>query len=90
MFRNTLRSGIATSHGTAIFVVVGTEVWTQGFTLAKQAINCLSYTVNKFCSGCVGDELSRAICLGWPQTMILTISDSGTRPLSHFELDLVV
>jgi hypothetical protein len=43
-----------------------TGVWIQGFVLRKQVLYCLS----------LGDGVSVAICLGWPQTVILQISAS--------------
>jgi hypothetical protein len=50
-----------------------TWVWTQGFALAKQELYSLSHTSSPFCSDYFGDEVSRSICPGWPQTVILLI-----------------
>jgi hypothetical protein len=44
--------------------------------LHKQALYHLSHTSSLFCSGYFGDEVSRTVCLGWPQTAILLISAS--------------
>jgi hypothetical protein len=39
-----------------LFIYLGvTGVWTQGSTLAKQALYCLSHTSTPFCSGYFGD-----------------------------------
>jgi hypothetical protein len=50
----------------------GTGGWTQDFALAKQVLHCLSHTSSPFCSGYFGDGVSQTICLGWPQTLILS------------------
>jgi hypothetical protein len=47
-----------------------TGVWTQGFTLAKQAFYDLSHTSSPFCSGYFRDGISQSICPGWPWTFI--------------------
>jgi hypothetical protein len=44
--------------------------------LAKLMLYHLSHTYSSFCSGYFGDGVSRTICLGWPQTLILPISAS--------------
>jgi hypothetical protein len=44
-----------------ILFIYGTGVSTQGFTLAKQALYCLSHTSSTFCSGYFGDEVSQTI-----------------------------
>jgi hypothetical protein len=41
------------------------------FALAKQALYCLSHTSSPFCSDYFGDGILKAICPGWPLTMIL-------------------
>jgi hypothetical protein len=51
----------------------GTRVWTQGFTLAKQALYRLSNTSSPFCSGYFGDGISQTICMGWSWTVILPV-----------------
>jgi hypothetical protein len=43
----------------------GSRVLTQGFTLAKQVLYCLSHTPSPFFSGYFGDGVSGTICLGW-------------------------
>jgi hypothetical protein len=40
----------------------GSGVWTQGFTLAKQVLYCLSHTSSPFCFGYFGDGVS---CPTW-------------------------
>jgi hypothetical protein len=47
------------------FSFCGTEVWIQGFVLAKQALNCLSHSSSPFCSGYFGNGVLQTICLGW-------------------------
>jgi hypothetical protein len=51
--------------------------WTQGFSLAKQALCCMSHTSSPFCFGYFADGAGGlSICLGWPWTVILPISAS--------------
>jgi hypothetical protein len=58
------------------FFFCGTEIWMQGFTLAKQALYWLSHTTSPFCSGYFGDGVFRTLCLDWPWILILLISVS--------------
>jgi hypothetical protein len=51
-------------------------IWTQGFTFAKQVLYHLSHTSSPFCFSYFGDGVLWTICMGWPQTAILPISDS--------------
>jgi hypothetical protein len=46
-------------------------VWTQGFTLAKQVLYCLSHASSPSCSRYFGDGVSQTVCPDWPQTEIL-------------------
>jgi hypothetical protein len=46
------------------------------FALAKQALYHLNHTSSPFCCGYFGDRVSRNICPGWPQIVILLISAS--------------
>jgi hypothetical protein len=50
--------------------------WDWGFVLAKQVLYCLNHDFRPFCSGYFGDGILRTVCLGWPQTAILLISNS--------------
>jgi hypothetical protein len=43
---------------------------------AKQALYHLSHTFSPFYSGYFGDAIFQTVCLGWPQTSILTITAS--------------
>jgi hypothetical protein len=59
----------------AVFIIIaffweGITLWTQVFTLAKQAFYCLNHTSSPFY---FGDGISQTNCLGWPQTAILPI-----------------
>jgi hypothetical protein len=57
-----------------IFLVLfgGSEVWTQDFAYAKQALYCLSHTSSPFWCGYFENGVLRTICLGCPWTLILT------------------
>jgi hypothetical protein len=44
--------------------------------LAKQVLDCLSYTSSPLCSSYFGDGVTQTTCPGWPQTEILLISTS--------------
>jgi hypothetical protein len=44
--------------------------------LTKQALYCLSHTLNSLCSGYFGDGIYQTFCWGWPQITILLISTS--------------
>jgi hypothetical protein len=51
----------------------------------------LSHTVSPFCFGYFGDGTSQTICLSWPRTMILLISDlqvARSAGMSHWHLAL--
>jgi hypothetical protein len=39
----------------------------------------LSHTSSPFCSGYLGDEIPRTICLGWPGTVILISASQVAR-----------
>jgi hypothetical protein len=51
------------SPSPSYFVGLGFEL--KSFTLAKQALYCLSHTSSPFFSGYFGGGISRTICLGW-------------------------
>jgi hypothetical protein len=72
------------SHWTGVSVRTHahTRTHAHGFTLAEQALYCLSHTSSPFCSGYFGDGVSRAICLSWPRTAILPISASQVARIS--------
>jgi hypothetical protein len=59
-----------------LILIGGTGVWTQGFALGKQVLDCLSHSSSPFLSGYFGDGVSWTICLHWPWTQILSISAS--------------
>jgi hypothetical protein len=48
----------------------------KSFLLAKQILYHLGNTSGPFCSGYFGDGVSQTICLSWPPTMSLPVSDS--------------
>jgi hypothetical protein len=56
--------------------VWGTEVWTQGFTLAKQALYAWATALVHFAVVILEMEFSQTVCPGWPQTTLLLISAS--------------
>jgi hypothetical protein len=59
------------------FVLGGTGLWTQSLVH-------LIHTSSPFSSGYFGYEVSRTICPGWPQTVILPpISASQVASMSH-------
>jgi hypothetical protein len=51
----------------------GTWVWTQGFSLAKQVLNLLSYTSSSLLLFLLGDRVSQC-SQGWPLTQDLPAS----------------
>jgi hypothetical protein len=53
----------------------GSGAWTQGFTLAKQVLYCLSHTLH-FAVYYGNGGLSQTICQVWPGTSIFPISGS--------------
>jgi hypothetical protein len=58
------------------------RVWSQGFVLVKQVLYYLSHTSSPFCSGYFRDGVLRAICVGWPWTVILPSSASQVQNLT--------
>jgi hypothetical protein len=68
------------------FFFGGTEIWTQGFMLAKQALYHLSHTCSPFCCGYFGDRVSQTICLGWLPTSVLLISAFQITGITGVEL----
>jgi hypothetical protein len=66
-----VNKGIVLFYLFICLVVVG-----LGFVLAKQVLCCMNHSNSPFCSGYFGVGVSRTICPGWPQTMILPISAS--------------
>jgi hypothetical protein len=63
----------------SLFYFLGAWGWvwdlSEGFAYAKQALYCLSHTSSPFYCGYLyfGDVVSRTICPGQPQTVILKI-----------------
>jgi hypothetical protein len=54
----------------------GIRIWTQSFTLAKQALSHMSHTSNPFSYAYSRDGIMWTICAGWPWIMILSPSVS--------------
>jgi hypothetical protein len=79
---------IGDASGIFFFFFCGTVVWRQGFTIAKQALYCLSHASSAFCCSYFGDGVSPTICPSWPRTMILLISAphvARIRGMSHLQ-----
>jgi hypothetical protein len=69
----------------------GTGIWAQDFTLAKQALYCLSHTSSPFALVIVEMGYHELFCLGWSWKAIVLISASQVAriiDLSHWHLAL--
>jgi hypothetical protein len=55
------------------FYFSGTRIWTQGFTLGKQALYFLSHDSSPFWTGYFEHGVLQTVCTVWPWTMILLI-----------------
>jgi hypothetical protein len=73
------------SHGTDLFVVVGTGVCTQGFMLARQASS-------SFCSDYFGVRFSLFAQAGWTKSSYFTVASRcywDDRYMPHTQLFLL-